>query len=64
MKTLFLALAAAIATGRTRGMIRRLSLSRSQDEPYLADWWIQEIHVARVSRLRDQIGRAIAIRLA
>lgn len=68
MKTIItlaiLALAAWLATGQTRALIRRLALADRQDEPYAASWWVQEIHCAAPRRFRDRIGRAVALRFA
>ncbi len=68
MKTIFtlaiLAIAAWLATGHTRALIRRLQLAGRHDEPYAASWWVQEIHCVAPRRLRDRIGRAVALRFA
>lgn len=58
-----LAVAAAIATGYTRSLIRRLKLAGSQD-PYAASWWVEEIHCASPTRLRDRLAKGIALRFA
>lgn len=67
MKTILIiagiAIAAWIATGHTRTLIKRLALAVRNDEPYGSHWWVQEIHYIKPRDIRSRLGRYLALQL-
>lgn len=58
-----IAIAAWIATGQTRALVKRLALSVRDDEPYCSNWWVQEIHYCKPRDIRSRLGRYLALQL-